>query len=77
MFSINVSILVMSFIMRIHLHLRTQVHTLNILVYFTSKDATNKMFVMFDFIKSKESVKLVPSNQLEGLSLKPCIYKKR
>lgn len=42
-----------------------------------NEDATNKMFVMFDFIKSKESVKLVPSNQLEGLSLKPCIYKKR
>ncbi|KAK2563600.1 Ribosomal RNA-processing protein 8 [Acropora cervicornis] len=41
------------------------------------KDTSNKMFVMFDFIKAKESFKTVSLIKLAGLKLKPCIYKKR
>ncbi|KAL9973832.1 hypothetical protein ACROYT_G020337 [Oculina patagonica] len=42
------------------------------------EDTTNKMFVMFDFIKNKaDSVKSFSSSKLEGLNLKPCIYKRR
>ncbi|XP_068701832.1 uncharacterized protein [Montipora foliosa] len=41
------------------------------------QDTSNKMFVLFDFIKDKESFKTVSSKKLAGLKLKPCIYKKR
>lgn len=41
------------------------------------EDISNKMFVLFDFIKDEESVKAVSLHKLDGLKLKPCIYKKR
>lgn len=42
-----------------------------------NEDSTNKMFVLFDFVKVQYSKMSVSSGKLEGLKLKPCIYKKR
>ena len=45
--------------------------------HFFCQDTSNKMFVLFDYIKDKEVVKATPLHKLGGLKLNPCIYKKR
>lgn len=42
-----------------------------------NEDSTNKMFVLFDFVKVQDNRKSVSASKLEGLRLKPCLYKKR
>ena len=45
--------------------------------HFFYQDTSNKMFVLFDFIKDKEVVKATPLHKLGGLKLNPKKKKKR